>query len=456
MRILYLDCGMGAAGDMLGAALLELLPDKKSFLDKVNALGIPGVIVFMEDSIKCGIHGTHLSVQVNGQFENTGMPISPVPQASMPQSSIPQDDLQDLAAYTPYGIGMPSTHEHIHAASHHGSQLDNIIKLIQSLNLSDGVKEDITTVYHLIAQAESQVHRVPVSEIHFHEIGTMDAIADITIVCMLMEELGIQKVYASPIQVGYGQIQCAHGILPVPAPATACILKDTPIYSGDIYGELCTPTGAALLKYFVSEFGAMPAMKPTAIGYGMGVKDFPKANCLRAFLGDLEEAPEDGSDGADYLDDDESFLAEGGILRDGTPVLVTELCCNLDDMTPEKIGFAQEMLLSEGALDVYTTAVGMKKSRPGVLLTVLCRMNDKEDMIRAIFRYTTTLGIRETVFRRHVLERKIETVQTKYGNMRKKTASGYGVVREKYEYDDLADAAEMEGCSIDDIRNELR
>ena len=193
------------------------------------------------------------------------------------------------------------------------------------------MKKDVLAVYGLIAEAESKAHGMPITDIHFHEVGTMDAVADVTAVCMLMEELHPEQVIVSPIHVGSGQVRCAHGILPVPAPATAHILQGCPTYGGQIRGELCTPTGAALLKYFATSFGSMPVMRTERIGYGMGKKDFEMANCVRVMLGESEEQTSDAF----------------------------ELECNVDDMTPEEIGFAMERLYEAGAAEVYTVAVGM-------------------------------------------------------------------------------------------------
>ena len=275
-------------------------------------------------------------------------------------------------------------------------------------------------VYRLIAEAESHVHGVPVTEIHFHEVGTMDAIADITAVCMLIDRLSPDEIVVSPVHVGSGQVKCAHGILPVPAPATAHILKDVPIYGGSIRGELCTPTGAALLKHFAARFDSMPVMKTQAIGYGMGKKNFEEVNCVRAMLG---EAISTGDE-------------------------IYELSCNVDDMTGEEVGFAVERLFAAGALDVYTIPIGMKKSRPGVLIHIMCYKADRETMIRTAFKYTTTIGIRESGLSRYVLERHIETCETPYGAVRCKVSSGYGVERRKYEYDDLSRIAREKDISI--------
>lgn len=387
MKTLYIDCGMGAAGDMLTAALLELHPDREGFLQKLNGLGIPGVVFIAERSTKCGINGTHIRVAVHGTEETEYM------------------------------------HDHHH---HHGSMGD-IRSIVSRLRIPTTVKLDILAVYEEIAQAESHVHGVPVEQIHFHEVGTMDAIADITAVCLLMHELDMDQIIASPVHVGSGQVRCAHGILPVPAPATAHILRNVPIYGGNIKGELCTPTGAALLKHFVMEFGDMPAMKVKSIGYGMGKKDFERANCVRVLLGETQEKPEG----------------------------IWELNCNVDDMTGEQIGFALEILMELGALDVFTIPIGMKKSRPGILLTVLCKEADKEKMVSLIFKHTTTLGIREKFCSRYTLRRKVETVGTPYGVIRKKVSAGYGIQRSKYEYEDVACAAKANNLSIAQVLSEI-
>ena len=388
MKTLYIDCGMGAAGDMLTAALLELHPDREGFLQKLNGLGIPGVTFIAERSTKCGINGTHIRVAVHGEEET----------------------------------------EHMHDHHHHHGSMEDIRSIVSRLRIPTTVKLDILAVYEEIAQAESHVHGVPVEQIHFHEVGTMDAIADITAVCLLIHELKLDQILASAVHVGSGQVRCAHGILPVPAPATAHILQNIPIYGGSIKGELCTPTGAALLKHIVDEFGDMPAMKVKTIGYGMGKKDFERANCVRVLLGETQENPEG----------------------------IWELNCNVDDMTGEQIGFALETLMELGALDVFTIPIGMKKSRPGILLTVLCKETDKEKMVSLIFKHTTTLGIREKFCNRYTLERKVETTDTSYGIIRKKVSSGYGVQRSKYEYEDIARVAKANNLSITQVLSELK
>ena len=391
---------MGAAGDMLMAALYELLDDKQTFLDTMRGLGLPGIEISAEPAVKCGITGTHMKVLVHGSEELDAL----------------HDHLHEHA------------HEHSHDHEHHHhTDLHEIEHLLSHLDLPQTVRDDALAVYHRIAEAESKVHGRPVDQIHFHEVGTLDALADVVGVCLLMHLLAPDRVYASSVHVGCGQVKCAHGILPVPAPATALLLAGVPIYGGAIQGELCTPTGAALLTHFVTKFGELPAMRLLKSGYGMGTKDFPAANCVRAMLGEQDAPTEE----------------------------ILELSCNLDDCTGEAIGFAMERLLDAGALDVYWTSVGMKKNRPGILLTCMCRPLDREKMVELLFRHTTTLGVRESAFRRYTLSRESKTIQTPDGDIRVKVSTGYGVAREKPEFEDLAKIARKTGKSLSELQRSI-
>lgn len=449
MKLLYLDCGMGAAGDMLGAALAELLPDdaRDAFTSELNAAGIPGVRVSLDPSVKCGITGTHLTVTVNGTEEKEG--------GHSHSHEHSHHDHQHDHSHS-HDHHHDHSHEHSHSHDHHHDHshrsLHDIHHIIDDLKLPEAVRTDILAVYRLIAEAESKTHDKPVSEIHFHEVGTMDAIADIASVCLLLHKLAPDQIIASPIHVGSGQVKCAHGILPVPAPATAYILKDIPIYSGSIQGELCTPTGAALLKHFVTRFDQMPLMTPASTGYGMGTKDFPAANCVRAILG-------------------ESFA-------ENQAETICELSCNVDDMTGEDIAFAIETFLQNGALDAFTVPCTMKKGRPGVLVTVLCKDPDQKQMTRLILQHTTTLGVRSAEKKRWILSRtesetvipddmlanvtapnmpagsKTQELKTT-GNdctIRSKTSTGFGITRNKYEHDDLEKIARTYGLTLAHVR----
>ena len=386
MRTLYIDCSMGCAGDMLTAALLGLHPDKDDFLSRMNAaLGGKAVLSASPDS-KCGLRGTHVTVLINGDEEGE------------------------------------KTHHH-----HEHTSITEIMAFIDSVPLDEAIRENAKKVYSIIAEAESRVHGHPMENVHFHEVGSLDALADVLSVCALMHELAPERILASEVNVGSGTVRCAHGVLPVPAPATELILRGVPIYSGQIKSELCTPTGAALLKYFVSEFVAMPTMKIENAGCGTGKKNFECANVVRAFIGETAD--------------------EGD--------RIIELACNLDDMTPEELAFAMEELFSLGALDVYFTNIGMKKSRPGVKLTCMCREKQRERMLECIFKHTTTLGVREYACKRYELGRSEKAVRTQDGEVRVKISSGYGVVREKAEYEDLAALARKSGKTIAQIRSEV-
>lgn len=475
MKLLYLDCGMGAAGDMLGAALAELLPDdaRDAFTSELNAAGIPGVHVSLDPSVKCGITGTHLTVTVNGTEEKEGG-----------HSHSHEHSHHD--------------HQHSHSHDHHHDHshrsLHDIHHIIDDLKLPEAVRTDILAVYRLIAESESKAHDKPVSEIHFHEVGTMDAIADIASVCLLLHNLAPDQIIASPIHVGSGQVKCAHGILPVPAPATAYILKDIPIYSGSIQGELCTPTGAALLKHFVTRFDQMPLMTPASTGYGMGTKDFPAANCVRAILGEGFAENQDAILGESFAENqpEQPACIPAAPAPTATPAPATapaseeaaiteticELSCNVDDMTGEDIAFAIETFLQNGALDAFTVPCTMKKGRPGVLVTVLCKDPDQKQMTKLILQHTTTLGVRSAEKKRRILSRtesetvipddvlanvtapdmpaesKAHELKTTGGDctIRSKTSTGFGITRNKYEHDDLEKIARTYGLTLAQVR----
>ena len=390
MRTLYLECGMGAAGDMLTASLFELFDNKEEITAYLNSFGIEGVRFLPEPETKCGIRGTHMSVLIHGEEEGCG-------------------------------------HHADCNVHHHGRGTPEIKETVDALNVSDKVKSDVLAIYDIIAAAESEVHGVPIDEIHFHEVGTLDAVADITAVCALIEKLSPDRIVASPVNTGSGTVKCAHGILPVPAPATAVILKGIPAYSNGINSELCTPTGAAILRHFADEFAPLPQMIIEKTGCGMGKKDFETANCVRAFIGYRDETGED----------------------------IIELRCNIDDMTGEEIAFACERCFDSGALDVYTVPIGMKKGRPGIMLCVMCKAENRQTLLNTLFTHTSTIGIRENSFRRYTLNRETEETETPFGIIRRKISRGYGVSKEKYEYDDLAAVALKSGKSISEIKKSI-
>lgn len=436
MKTLYLECNMGAAGDMLTAALLELHPDPQGFVERMNRLGLPGVVFAAQPAVKCGITGTQVSVTVGGEEEEShDVPLHTHVHETAQDEAHPGHAHDHVRVHDhehthdhehEHTHGHEHTHEHGHGHHHHAGMGD-IRHILSHLDIPQPVRQDAEAVYQLIAQAESHAHGRPVEEIHFHEVGTLDAVTDVVAVCWLLHDLAPEQIVASPVHVGCGQVRCAHGILPVPAPATAYILQGVPTYGGSVQGELCTPTGAALLKHFVQRFGSSPVMRVEKTGYGMGKKDFEAANCVRAMLGQTQEES----------------------------TAIAQLACNLDDMTPEALGFAQERLWEAGALDVTTAPIGMKKNRPGVQLTCLCRLEDREKLVSVLFAHTTTLGVRESLCTRYTLARSQRTVETEHGPVRVKEARGWGVTREKPEYEDVANIAREQGLTLDQVKELL-
>lgn len=449
MKKLHFELNMGAAGDMLAAALYELLDEtqKKEFIEKMNSLGLDGVSVSVEPSVKCGITGTHFSVKVGGAEE-----------VSEDDHHYDHDHDHDHGNdhdhhhdhdhgnghdhHHDHGNGPHHHHDHDHHHHHHDHEhahshehthrgLADIEHIVSHMPLSDECRKNVTAVYALIAEAESRAHGKPVELVHFHEVGALDAVADITAVCLLIEMLAPERITASPVCVGFGSVKCAHGILPVPAPATAHILTGIPVYAGSVEGELCTPTGAALIRRFAEEFETLGPMRISGIGYGMGKKDFAKANCVRAVIG------------------------ETGIMENAGEI--AELSCSVDDMTGEEIGFALDTFLKMGAKDAYYIPIGMKKSRPGVLVCVLCDIGRRDEFVQAVFKHTSTLGVRERIVRRYELSREMRTAQAPrpYGEVRFKLANGLGAARAKIEYEDIARVAREQGISFASARTLL-
>ena len=373
---------MGAAGDMLTAALLELVPDRAAALARINALGIPGVHVHADPATVCGLVGTRVDVYIHGHTEEEHH----------------------------------HHHDHDHHHHHHHASRADIAAQIASLNASDAVKAHVQAVYDLIADAEAKAHGRPVSEIHFHEVGMADALSDIASVALLLEELAPDRVVASRPEVGGGFVQCAHGTLPVPAPATAHILTGVPYTSGAANCELLTPTGAALLVHFADAFGPMPPLAVERTGLGLGHREVPgRLNGVRAFLG--EEA--------------------GGTRccasATGPNGRVVELRANIDDMTGEDLAFACDRLRAAGALDVSLAPLTMKKGRPGHLLIVLAPPDLADVLAVAILRETSTFGVRRVDCARYELDREIVP-----GDVRVKVGRGYGVEKSKPEFADRA------------------
>ena len=398
---------------------------------------------------KCGVQGLHVHVLVNGEEEHSHDhgPVHPEVHPAPAVHEHPHEHDQDHEHHHEHEHSHTHEHEHPHDhvhehdhphehehghGHHHHATMAWVEHTIQETSLPPEVKEQALEVYRTIAQAESAAHGCPVDQVHFHEVGALDAVADVTAVCLLLHILAPEKIVASPVHLGSGQVRCAHGILPVPAPATAYILQGVPAYTGTIRGELCTPTGAALLKTFAQSFGPMPVMVTEKVGIGVGSKDFEAANVLRVFWGTDAEQEQTKKD------------------------QIVELRCNLDDMTGEAIGYVCELLLEAGALDVYTVPIQMKKSRPAVLLCCLCHPSEQDKLTQLMLRHTTTWGVRASVMDRSVLTTRMVPVKTKYGVVRVKQGTGYGVKKCKVEYGDMAAAAARAGVELARVERAAR
>lgn len=387
MKTLYIECNMGAAGDILCAAFADLFEDKKALEKEIASIGLPSISVTLESRKSSSIMGTYCNVLCNGEAE---------------------------------------AGESINSEIYSSRDISSVISIINELNVSDNIKSDAVNIYNIIAEAESKVHGVRVSEVHFHELGMLDAVADVVLFCYLIDKIKADRIIASPINVGNGNVKCAHGLLPVPAPATAEILKGIPFYKSEYKTELCTPTGAAILKYFADEYTDIPLITAEKIGIGVGSKELSSPNIIRAFLSNQEETD-----------------------------TVTELNCNIDDMTGEEISFACDCLFEAGALDVFTTPVFMKKNRPAFLLTVICNNTDKEKLSKCILKNTKTLGIRINSCSRLILSRNVKTVNTPLGEIEVKYSSGYDTENVKIEYESIKNFARSNNLSFLDAEKLL-
>lgn len=361
MRVLYLDCFSGISGDMMVGALCDLGVSPSTFEWELS-------------KIELGDYHTH--------FE--------------------RDSRQHIQGIK-FGIHEGATHKdehghcgHDHDHHDHGRIYTDIRALIESSDLSDGVKKRSLSLFRRLAFAEGRIHGIPPDQVEFHEVGALDSIADMICACVGLEQLGVETVHASPLVDGRGWVEGAHGRFPVPAPATLELLEGIPLEMINLPHELITPTGAALLAEFSSSFGPMPGMRVLKTGYGLGSRDLPdRPNALRAILGERQETTADG-----YETDE-----------------IVRIETNLDDASPELAGVAMDHLFAAGALDVFFTPAHMKKNRPAFLLTVLCEPSLAEALAEIIFRETTSFGLRMDRIQRLKLARRVESVDTPYGRI---------------------------------------
>ena len=405
MRIAYLDCFSGISGDMFLGALVDAGVPPDLFHKAVAALDV-GATLSISRVDRAGIAATKVDVMVNGVKD---MPREEVLQNTHAagHSHEGQGGATGAAHSHTHSDGTTHTHEH---GQHRG--LDEILRIIAGAPISEGAKRMSSRIFVSLGTAESKVHNVAVEQIHFHEVGAADAIVDVVCAAIGAEALAVDRFVCSPLNVGSGTVECAHGVMPVPAPATLELLKGVPMYAGEVQKELVTPTGAAIVRELAASFEPYPLMTVERIGYGAGTRDFAgHANVLRVTVGEAIASSSAASE------------ADGRPLADAEVVVLE---ANLDDLNPQIIGYMVEQLLAEGALDVFTTPVQMKKSRPGTLLTVLAAPEEEQVLRSLIFRESSTLGVRSRREKRHVLTRRHEIIQTQWGDVRIKIGSMAG------------------------------
>ncbi len=382
MKICYFDCFSGISGDMTVGALLDAGVDFALIQQEVGKLDLKGYSLSRRKEKRCGVTGTKFRVKVD------------------PKSEQP--------------------HRH----------LDDILELIERADLDEKVKADATGIFQRLGRAEAKIHRTTVNEVHFHEVGAVDSIIDIVATAVAVNSLGANKFISSPVALGSGSVATEHGVLPLPAPATMELLRGARVYSSHQERELATPTGAAILTYYCREFGGIPDMMVTQIGYGAGSYDDPeRPNLLRVVVGETEEV----------------------YLRDSIQVIET----NIDDMNPEFYEQVFRRLFEAGALDVYLSPIYMKKTRPATVLTVLAEPKDKRKLISIILDETTTFGLRTYVAEKIMLSRKSIRVKTKYGDVKVKIAFAGGDIKTiAPEYDDCRRVAQEKGVPVKEVFRE--
>jgi uncharacterized protein (TIGR00299 family) protein len=449
MRIAYLDCFSGISGDMFLGALVDAGVSEQLLQQTVAALNI-GARLEISRVQRNGISATKVDVYSEGEKDlpremywqqqaaqsegsshehedsdhahehgpvhvNESVPVALLEHNYALQSPAPSRmgvasprHLKSGRTENPETAPHPREHEHDHMHSHeHGRGLSEIRSIIGKAAISDGAKKTATAIFEALGMAEAKIHGTDIEKIYFHEVGAVDAMVDIVCAAVGAEALGVDEIVCSPLNVGGGTVKCAHGTLPVPAPATLELLKEAPVYSSGIQFELVTPTGAAIIKTLVKQFAPFPRMKVETIGYGAGTRDFDRhANVLRLTVGE----------------------AQSTISSDISEDTISVLEANIDDLNPQVFGYVMDRLLEDGALDAFGMPVQMKKNRPGMLLTVLCRPEDAAKLTHLIFTETTTLGVRQREEKRNALARKWVTVATRWGDVRLKVASMNGAV----------------------------
>lgn len=393
MKTLYFDCFAGISGDMTLGALVAAGADARELKERLSLLDVPGYEIEFETVDRSGISATRAVVRLTREEKH---------------------------------------HRH----------LSDIEKIIGGSRLNDSIKERALRIFGRLAEAEARVHNVAVNKIHFHEVGAVDAIVDVVGACIGFEMLGVERFVSSPMHVGSGTVEMAHGRFPVPPPAVAELLRGAPVYSTDVTGELVTPTGAAIVSTVCESFGAMPLMRVEATGYGAGTREYKNfPNVLRVIVGESDEPESGGSR------DEEGQSSES--------LMMVET--NLDDVSPQVLGHLMERAFERGALDCYFTPVQMKKNRPGVLVSILCKAEEHPALMNLLFEETPTLGVRSHTVARVALERESVTVETEFGTIAVKVARREGrVLGATPEFEECRAAALAHGVPLRVVQEAAR
>lgn len=405
MRIAYLECFSGMSGDMFLGALVDAGVPAPLLEKTVAALDV-GARLEISRVLRSGISATKVDVYVDGEKD---LPREEYWERQEHEHEHSHEHHGHTHSHSDPGessrAGAPAPHSHTHE---HGRELTEIRRIISAASISDGAKRTAIAIFEALGAAEAKIHNTSVESVHFHEVGAVDAMVDIVCAAAGAESLGVDEIICSPLNVGGGTVKCAHGTFPVPAPATVELLTNAPVYSSGLQAELVTPTGAAIVKTLASRFAAFPEMKIEKSGYGAGSRDFPgHPNVVRLTIGEV---------------------ASSALAAKTASETITVLESNLDDLNPQVFGYVMDRLFEEGALDAFGMPVQMKKNRPGMLLTVLCKPEDSSKLTHLIFTETTTLGVRRRDEMRQTLARRWESVGTQWGDVRIKIASMNGTV----------------------------
>ena len=452
MKTLYIECAMGITSSTLFSALYELLDKNKQeeFLAIINQLFAPDISFHPEFRKQCNIAGTYMHVRTFSSDEPSPNfkqnPLPPTSKMLVEEITTGHVKARGLSSSTKESDEETSkaTKHHTQNASSIRYSYASIQEKIKSLPIPENVRSNAEAIYHILCSSEALIQNTSIEQINLHESGTLKSLASVIGNCLLLSLIQFEQIIVSPIHLGSGFVSTPNGSIPVPRPTTIEILKGIPFYTGSISSELCSPTGAAIIKHYATGFGPMPTMTVTKSGFGVSLKEFEIPNGVRVFWGET-----------DYLS-----LYQTNVLNDRGEVIsrkdsILELICVIDDMNNEELAFAIDTLSSAGAFDVFYTHIHLKNSQTGVRLHCLCPFEQKALFTELLFKYTSTNTLQYQICSQIELDTEVEEIHTNYGTIRKNISTGYGVKKSKYEFEDLKHVAASEGVSIQELLQQL-